>query len=61
MSGTRHKYCTEPAPIQYVPKLDLRLLRTLWAQWRTQDFVKRYEEAQKRLREMARRRERSDG
>jgi hypothetical protein len=54
-SGTRHRYCTESAPIQYAPRLDPRLLRALWAQWRTQGPVERYEEVQKRLREMVRR------
>jgi hypothetical protein len=56
MSGTRHKYCTEPAPIQYAPRPDPRLLRALWAQWRTQGLVERYEKAEERLREMVRRR-----
>jgi hypothetical protein len=61
MSGTRHKYCTEPAPIQYAPRLDPRLLRALWAQWRTQGPVERYGEVQEKLREIVRRRVRPLG
>jgi hypothetical protein len=61
MSCTRHKYCTEPAPIQYAPRLDLRLLRALWVQWRRQGLLEAYKEAQERLREILRRRGRVFG
>jgi hypothetical protein len=61
MSGTRRKFWTEPGPIYYAPKHDPRLLRTLWEQWRRQGLLEAYKEAQERLREAWRRRNRPPG